>query len=200
MSEPRKEIVQPVINKYREPIVTAVLGAWDDWMKSPYRGVWRYNRSRANFVWEQIIGRVRPAFDEFPSVHIIEGHATCKFLLEDRVLFRFKKGNHVGLSTNIPTQIALAFHDHEKDLLGLPDVHRVEVVYQLNLLQTKISNVLVVGRDNIEVIWSYSLLDSAELVIPMPMPAPSVEPPTITARHLVRQRDISEAQKRKQKD
>lgn len=201
MSVPLKEIVQPLIDKYREPIVTAILGAWDDWMESPYSGIWRYNRSRANFVWEQIIGRALPAFDGLSGVHIIEGHATCKFLLEDRVLFRFKKGNHVGLSTNIPTQLSLAFNDHEQDLFGLPDVHRVEVVYQLNWLQTKISNVLVVGRDNNEVIWTYSLLNASDSLMPLPpMPEPSGEPPVNTARDLVRQRDASEARKHKKKN
>ena len=86
-----------------------------------------------------------PRIRQSPGVRIINGHETFKFLLDDQVLFRFKKGNEAGLSVNVPTQLALAFHNHNQDLLGLADVHRVEVVYQLNWLETEIFDVIVVG-------------------------------------------------------
>ncbi len=57
MPVPPKEAIPPILDNLREPIVAAVLGAWDDWIASPYLGVWRCKRSRANFVWEQIIDR-----------------------------------------------------------------------------------------------------------------------------------------------
>ena len=162
MPVPRKEIVQPIIDKHREAIVTVVHGAWQDWIASPHPGIWRQSRSRANFVWEQMIERAHLSLDQYSGVHIIEGHATYKFLIDDTVLFRFKKGDETGLSANVPTQHALAFHDHDQDLLGLPEIHRVEVVYQLNQLETEISDVIIVARDEDAVVWSYSLLDSAE--------------------------------------
>lgn len=193
MSVPRKEIVQPIIDRHREPIVAAVLGAWNDWLKSPRIGIWRCKRSRATFVWEQIIERAHIEFNGSPNVRIINGHETFKFLLEEQVLFRFKKGDEAGLSVNVPTQLALAFHDHDQNLLGLDDVQRVEVLYQLNWLETEISDVIVVGRDKHVVVWSYSLLDSAEGVVPLPMPEPGDGFPTNPARQLVRPRDASEA-------
>ena len=196
MSVPRRDIVQPIIDRHREPIVTAVHGAWDDWLNSPHLGVWRCKRSRANFVWEQIIERAHLAFDGSPGVRIINGHETFKFLLDDQVLFRFKKGNEAGLSVNVPTQLALAFHNHNQDLLGLADVHRVEVVYQLNWLETEIFDVIVVGRDEDVVVWSYGLLDSAAAVVPLPMPAPSDGLPATPVRHLVRPRVASETRDR----
>lgn len=199
MPVPPREIVRPIIENYSEPIVASVLGAWDDWLASPHVGVWRCKRSRANFVWEQIIERAHLAFDGSLGVHIIDGQETFKFLVDDRVLFRFKKGDEAGVTANIPTQLALAFHDHEQDLLGLPQVHRVEVVYQLNQLETEIVDVIVVARDEDVVVWSYSLLDSAEGVVPLPMPAPSGEPPTLPARRLVRPRDASETRDRRKK-
>ena len=106
MPVPRRDIVQPIIEKHRQPILAAVLGAWDDWLKSPHPGVWRCKRSRANFVWEQITERAHLEFDDAPAVHIIEGHETFKFLVEHQVLFRFKKGDESGLSANVPTQLA----------------------------------------------------------------------------------------------
>ena len=196
MSVPRRDIVQPIIDRHREPIVTAVHGAWDDWLNSPHLGVWRCKRSRANFVWEQIIERAHLAFDGSPGVRIINGHETFKFLLDDQVLFRFKKGSEAGLSVNVPTQLALAFHNHNQDLLGLADVHRVEVVYQLNWLETEIFDVIVVGRDEDVVVWSYGLLDSAAAIVPLPMPAPSDGLPATPVRHLVRPRVASETRDR----
>ncbi len=200
MPVPPKEAIQPILDKLHEPIVAAVLGAWDDWIASPYLGVWRCKRSRANFVWEQIIDRAHVAFAEEPSVQVIDGQETFKFLIEDSVLFRFKKGDDAGVTANIPTQIALAFHDHEQDLFGLPEVYRIEVVYQLNMLETEVVDVIVVARDGNAIAWSYSLLDSGEGVVPLPMPAPSEEPPAKPAVRLVRRRDGFETRDRKQRD
>ncbi len=200
MPVPPKEAIQPILDNLHEPIVAAVFGAWDDWISSPYLGVWRCKRSRANFVWEQIIDRALFAFAEEPNIQVIDGQETFKFLIKDSVLFRFKKGDEAGVTANIPTQIALAFYDHEQNLFGLPEVYRIEVVYQLNMLETEVVDVIVVARDGNAIAWSYSLLDSGEGVVPLPMPAPSEEPPAKPAVRLVRRRDASETRDRKQRD
>lgn len=200
MPVPPKDVVQPILNNHREPIVAAVLGAWEDWLSSPHVGVWRCKRSRANFVWEQIIERAHLAFDDLPGIRIIGGRETFQFLVEDRVLFRFKKGDEAGLSANVPTQLALAFHDHDQDLLGLPEVHRVEVVYQLNRLETEIVDVILVAREEEMVVWSCSLLEAGEGVVVLPMPVPDSTPPAFPARRLVRPRDASETRDRKKQD
>ena len=192
MPIPRLETVQPIIHRHREPIVAAVLGGWDDWMKSPFPGVWRRRRSRANFVWEQIIDRAHRTLDRSPDVYIVDAHETYQFLIEDQVLFRFKKGDDAGLSVNVPTPLALAFHDHDQNLFGLPDVHRVEVVYQLNWLETEIRDVRLVGRDEGAVAWSYSLLDTAKAVVALPIPESSRDVPSLPARRLIRPRGATE--------
>ena len=200
MPAPRRDIVQPLIDRYRGPIVGAVLGAWDDWLASPCRAVWRCRRSRANFVWEQIIDRAHAAFDTSPDVRILDANETFRFLVEDLVLFRFKKGDDVGLSNNVPTQLSLAFHDHSQNLLGLPEVHRVDVVYQLNRLETEIRDLLVVGRDEDLVLWSYSLLLAGTVVAPLPAPTLRPEPQMRPARRLVRPRGPSENRDRSTRD
>lgn len=197
MPVPRREIVEPTIDKHRQVIVAAVQGAWSDWLASPHPGIWRCKRSRANFVWEQIIDRVHHAFDGTPGVRIIGSLATYGFLIDDRVFFRFKKGDENGLSTNVRTQLALAFHDHDQDLPGLlPEVERVEVVYQLNRLETQVVDIIVVARDGDTVVWTYSLLDAAASGMPLPMPAPIGRPPRLPASRLVRPRDASETRNR----
>ena len=196
MPVPREDCVQPIITQHSERIVAAVLGAWDDWLTSPHPGIWRCKRSRANFVWEQIIERAHLAFNGLPGVRIIGSNETFKFLLDDQVLFRFKKGDESGLSANVSTQLSLAFHDHDKDLLGLPEVQRVDIVYQLNQLETDITDVIVVARDGDLVVWFYSLLNSVAAVTPLPMLAPSGEPTTLPIRRLVRPRNALETRDR----
>ena len=199
MSVPRRDIVQPIIDRHREPIVTAVHGAWDDWLNSPHLGVWRCKRSRANLgVWEQIIERAHLAFDGSPGrPYHQRSMRRFKFLLDDQVLFRFKKGNEAGLSVNVPTKLALAFHNHNQDLLGLADVHRVEVVYQLNWLETEIFDVIVVGRD--EDVCCLVLRPASTLLqrsYRCPCRPPSDGLPATPVRHLVRPRVASETRDR----
>lgn len=198
MPVPPLEEVRSAFDPVRELVVEAVLGGWKDWRVSPQLGVWRCKRSRANFVWEQIIDRAHMAFDSVARVRIVDGQETFKFLVDDRVLFRFKKGDEAGLSANVPTQIAIAFHDHEQNLFGLPEVHRVDVVYQLNQLETDIADILVVARDGERVAWTYSLLDYGEGVVPLP---PTQLPePTKPAVRVIRPREVTAPPERKKRD
>ncbi len=177
MPIPSESTVRPILDEIRDQIVTAIREAWDDWLASDYNGIWRCKRSRANFVWEQIIERAHASLLEHDAVHLIDGNETMKFLVRDTVLFRFKKADETGRSSNVATQLALAFHDHEQDLFGLPEVQRVEVVYKLNRLETQIDDTCVVARNGDQIAWEYSLLDASEAAVPLPMPEPKPERP-----------------------
>ena len=200
MPVPSQETIEPILETYREPIVETVRAAWSDWRVSPYAGTWRCKRSRANFVWEQIIQHAHIKFAGFGGLRIIEGQETFRFLVGDQVLFRFKKGDETGLTRNVPTQLALAFHDHEADLFNLPSVHRVEVAYTLNRLETEIEDVIVVARDSDTVVWTYSLLEESGNVEPFPTLPNLVDPSEKPARRLVRPRNIHDAEKRDKSD
>lgn len=195
MPTPDQAIVKPIIDEVRDVIVSIIHEAWDDWMESDFVGVWRCKRSRANFVWEQIIGKAYTALIELESVHIIEGAETLKFLMKDQVLFRFKKADDAGRTANVATQMALAFHDHDQGLFGLPEVQRVEVVYKLNKLETAVQDICVVARDGDNIAWEYSLLDVEDVVAPLPMPEPE---PMRPAAKIVKLKGASD--KRKQRD
>lgn len=177
MSIPVEVTVRPVLGEIRNQVISAIRGAWEDWLASDFNGIWCCKRSRANFVWEQIIERANNALLDHDAVHVIEGHETMKFLVRDTVLFRFKKANETGRSSNVATQLALAFHDHDQDLFGLPEVQRVEVVYKLNRLETQIDDICVVARNGDQIAWEYSLLDAGEAAIPLPMPESKPERP-----------------------
>ena len=160
-----------------------------------FRSVWRCKRSRANFVWEQIIDRAHAALFDHADVHVIDGNETMKFLVQDTVLFRFKKADETGRSANVATQLALAFHDHDQDLFDLPEVQRVEVVYKLNRLETKIEDICVVARDGDLIAWEYSLLDTGEAVVPLPLPEPKPERP---AASIVKLKGAVDGRKKRQ--
>jgi hypothetical protein len=195
MPIPSKSTVRPILDEIRDQIVTAIQGAWDDWLASHYNGVWRFKRSRANFVFEQIIDRAHASLLDHDAVHVIDAHETKKFLVRNTVLFRFKKADEAGRSSNVATQLALAFHDHEEDLFGLPEVQRVEVVYKLNRLETQIDEICVVARDGDQIAWEYSLLDAGEDAVPLPMPEPKPERP---AAAIVKLKGAADDRKKRQ--
>ncbi|MDT0682307.1 hypothetical protein RM543_06400 [Roseicyclus sp. F158] len=180
MPIPSEATVRPILDEIRAPIVGAIYEAWDDWLASDRNGVWRYKRSRANFVWEQIIEHANNALLGHDAVHVIDGHETMKFLVRDTVMFRFKKADETGRSSNVATQLALAFHDHDEDLFGLSEIQRVEVVYKLNRLETQIDDICVVARNGDQIAWEYSFLDADEALVPLPMPVPKPERPAVS--------------------
>src|SRR6056297_1577189 len=195
MPIPSEATVRPILNEVRVPIVAAIYEAWEDWLASDRNGVWRYKRSRANFVWEQIIERANNALLDHADVHVIDGHETMKFLVRGSVLFRFKKADETGRSSNVATQLALAFHDHEQDLFGLPEVQRVEVVYKLNRLETQIDDICVVARNGDQIAWEYSLLDAGEAAVPLPLPEAKPERP---AASIVKLKGAADDRKKRQ--
>jgi len=195
MPIPNEATVRPILNEVRDQVVSAIQNAWEDWLASDFNGVWRCKRSRANFVWEQIIDHAHAALLDHGDVHVIDGNETMKFLVQDTVLFRFKKADETGKSSNVATQLALAFHDHEQDLFDMPEVQRVEVVYKLNRLETKIDDICVVARDGDLIAWEYSLLDAGEGVVPLPMPEPMPERP---AAAIVKLKGAADGRKKRQ--
>lgn len=195
MPIPSETTVRPILDEIREHVVSAIREAWEDWLASDFNGVWRCKRSRANFVWEQIIERANNALLDHDAVHVIDGHETMKFLVRDIVLFRFKKADETGRSSNVATQLALAFHDHEQDLFGLPEVQRVEVVYKLNRLETQIDDICVVARNGDQIAWEYSLLDAGEAAVPLPLPEAKPERP---AASIVKLKGATDDRKKRQ--
>ena len=195
MPTPCEATVRPILDEIRDQVVSAIREAWEDWLASDFNGVWRCRRSRANFVWEQIIERANNALLDHDAVHVIAGHETMKFLVRDTVLFRFKKADGTGRSSNVATQLALAFHDHAQDLFGLPEVQRVEVVYKLNRLETRIDDICVVARNGDLIAWEYSLLDASEAAVPLPMREPKPERPGAT---IVKLKGTAEDRKKRQ--
>ena len=156
-----------------EPIAPALCAvvkkAWADWMGTPYPATWRCRRTRANFLWEQIIGGAHEHFVDHPKLKILRRNESFLFLLDDAIAFRFKKSDEAGITSNIPTQAQWDFQDQQQPLAGLHEVMRVDIVYVLNALETAIDDILVVGKNRGHIEWKFSLLgNSATVALPAP--------------------------------
>jgi hypothetical protein len=177
MCVPLQEVVEPALKRLESTIVHIYRGSWADWKADPRCGVYLYKRTRADLMHEHAVRRGLAAFSDIRGVRALPGHETCHFLCDDQVLFRFKKGDDDGRTSNIQTELALAYHDPQTTLFDLPDVHRVDVAYVLNSLQTDIAKIFVVGRDDDKILWRYDVLRRAgEFGGIAPLPTPPAQP------------------------
>lgn len=177
MSSHSKQDVDTQLRPYFPIFASIMTGAWADWMSSGHVGVW-CNRSRATFVWEQMILRAQKAFALHPEIAIVPRRESYLFVAKGAVAFRLKKSDARGLTSNYPTQAAMEFHDPQSQLPGLPEVARVDVVYILNAIQTAVADVLVVAREKQDVLWTLSALDAGSNVVTLPVfaPIPAADP------------------------
>ncbi len=68
----------------------------------------------------------------------------------------------------------------------MPQVSRVELVYQLNQLETAVLDIMIVARQGKTVLWKHSLLQAQSQVIPLLTTAPTHPHPTENKRARVR--------------
>jgi hypothetical protein len=189
-----ENIVQSVLRSYEDAIFKAVHGAWSDWRELPLGGRLLFpGRTRACLVHDFMVQRAIAAWTGDSAVRVIRRDETAKFVVAGQVLLRFKKADDRGLGSNIPTQAALDFAEQQHELPGIPNVHKIEVVYALNRLQTQIDRVVVVARDGDAVIWDYPIVPVATAEVIM-LPTQTSESPK-SAR--VRVRKTDEADKKK---
>ena len=186
--------VQSEVEEVLDTFVVRLRGvldrAMDDWRSTPNKAWFIHTRTRSNIIFDLVARHALTEFSDDSDVHIIREPQTVKFLFADRVLTRFKKGNARGVGSNIETQAVMDFIDPQASFAGLPDVHRVEIVYQLNLLGTNFAEVAVVARNQRTRVWAYPLTGrpSADII-----PLPPRAPPVLTPPQVVPKRPIDEA-------
>lgn len=168
-------VVRDVLARHEKTLVSAILDGWEEWRALGLGGRLLFiPRSRACLVYDFIAKNAVNALDGQAGVHILCKDETVKILFDDRVVLRFKKASDNGLGSNIETQATMDFVDQQLALPGMPNAHKVEVVYILNHLRTQISQIAVVARDGDKCLWSYLLpIESDTAVIDLPRP---VEP------------------------
>jgi hypothetical protein len=151
-----EEIVRKILQHYEDTIFQVFHGGWSDFRELPLGGRLLFlGRTRACLVHDFIVQRAIAAWDGDANVRVIRRDETAKFVIANQVLLRFKKADDRGLGSNIPTQASMDFIEQQQELPGIPNVHKVEVVYVLNRLQTQIDRIVVVARDGDERLWDY---------------------------------------------
>ncbi len=151
-----------------------------------------YPRTNANMYFDILAQNAIAEFDGDEHIRVLAKKTTVQFLFNDRVLLRFKKGNAKGIGSNIETQPVLDFIDPQLSIPGLlPDIHRVEICYQPNVLGTQLQEIDVVARDRTKRVWAYPL-EGKKLpdAIPLPQRSPDDTPPTVLPK--TRKQDIEE--------
>lgn len=176
-----------------EKIRKAYSLAWDDWMKGPDKAKYStFARTRATMVFERLVARLLEVFSDDPGMKHFFKDETVKFVFDDKVVLRAKKGDERGLGSNIETQASLDFCSQQADIPGLEGHQKVDVLYLLNKTATAIENIVVQARDGVVKLWEYSLTkDAPANVIPIPLP----EMPNTTAEDMVKPKKSSEKKK-----
>jgi hypothetical protein len=112
-----------------------------------------------------IVQEAGTTLDELPGMRRIAHDKSVRYLVEDRVLFRFKRGTRSGLGSNIDTQTNDDFIDAEVDLLGIPQIWKVELLWYPNGLRTKLDRVEVSARDGKRRLWVYMLGNEPDIAL-----------------------------------
>jgi hypothetical protein len=188
MPIPTKGEGREILGPYHPLIWRIVHEAWAEWetvqrfraergMSAPL-----YSRSIANYVFDAVARRAIPAFGAEPRVSVKIEAQTFRIFVAGRLAARFKQGgeDRLGISSSRPTQAALSFMAADGVLPGMPpETAKVEIIWLLNDLKTKIEAVLVVARDGDELIWDYSIEDPRDSAqtIPLPIGPPATPAP-----------------------
>lgn len=157
MSSIDQEAVQATLKAFEPAILAVVHGAWQEFKQLPLTAPLEFARTRACFVQDIMVRLAKEQFADEPRVRTVVRDETVKFVFDNKVLVRFKKADASGLGSNITTQAIMQFVDQQRELPGLPDVYKVEVLYHLNRLQTQIDHVMVVARDGDRQLWEYAI-------------------------------------------
>lgn len=127
-------------------------------------------RVKSNCIWGYMIYYARNAFGNDPRVQFVEHFGTVSIVIDGiahRLLFRMKKSDRKGLSSNIQTKLSDAFHDHDqRQIFLLPemDPDRIEIVYILDNLGVKVEDVRVIARYRKRKIWEHSIQPKAKII------------------------------------
>jgi hypothetical protein len=197
LSKPLKEYVQQVLAEHGrgEKIRLALEHANDAVKAHPDNAKWRRKGTRRAMFWEAAVDKLIELVGDDPGVQVIEHHDTVSFIFDDAVLVRLKKASMDLRTSNIPTDLAELFHDHQADLFGYQGLQRVEAVYIPNQFETEIVWSGIVARDNDADLWHFELAEPVTVpVVKLPVPA------ALPAASMVKIKNQAKPAKRKKSD
>jgi hypothetical protein len=167
--------VRSELGPYERRFREAVDAAWADYLTIPLRHRFRFARTRANIVFDLIIGQLLSRLDGAAGVRAIRKDETVKFMIGESLLVRVKKANDAGLGHNIKTQAVMQFIQQAPTIPGLlPDLFKVEICYTEDEAGAEIASVAVTARDDDVKLWSYEIERAGAEIVPL-RKAPSDE-------------------------
>lgn len=165
------DFVRSNLSAYEEVLFEAVHGGWEDWRDLQLGGRLQFSsRSRACLVYDFSAQRLQASLAGDRSVYPVVRDETVKFVFGGAVILRIKKANDRGLGVNIMTQATMDFIDGQLTIPGVPEIQMVELLYELNELQTRINQVLVTARDGNRRLWSYPVSRGRGVVVAPMLP------------------------------
>jgi hypothetical protein len=182
VSYPTADEVYRLLKRYDEPLMSMHLKAWERLASNTAWPTLVFQRTASSMMHDFIVQEACAALDELPGMRRIAHDKSVRYLVEEKVLFRFKRGTRNGLGSNIDTQANDDFIDAQVDLLGISQIWKVELLWYPNRLRTKLDRVEVSARDGKHRLWAYTLGNEPDIaVLPLDLPIG----PTAPAQALV---------------
>jgi hypothetical protein len=164
MPIPDEDIVRRALEKDGRGVLCrqVIVDAWERVkQKHPDLAWWRRRATRANVMWENTTQGAIDKLSGLKGIKHVPHYDTGSWIFDDLVLARFKVASVSLHTSNYPTPLALSFHQHNRDLFGFTDHHRVEFVHVLNRFGTALEWIGVVARQQKRVLWQFELPESA---------------------------------------
>ncbi|MFW2034123.1 hypothetical protein [Acinetobacter junii] len=156
-----KSKAENLLSPYSDRLLKVFDLAWNDWLKRIDDNTSCCKRGRSNFIWDQIIHHAKNEFGLEPdhkfAIYPYNNDQTYNFIIEQKLVFRIKKGKSSRKSSNVPTNMSKGFHDPNESLPEIGLLPRIEIQYQLDKLESSIIDVVAVARDKSMIVWESSL-------------------------------------------
>lgn len=188
-----KEEAEKLLTPYADRLLMVFTLAWNDWLARIKANPSCCKRGRSNFIWDQIIHHAKNEFGQEPdhkfAIYPYNNNQTYNFIVQQELIFRIKKGKTSRRSSNVPTNMALGFHDPNESLPEIGLLPRIEIQYELDKLESSIIDVVAVARDKNIIAWDFSLKYRGNAELPI-NPTVPVNPhnPTSSAVSSVKKR------------
>lgn len=157
MSYPTADEVHRVLSRYEQQLMSVHLNAWNRLVSNAAWPTLIFSRTASSMMHDFIVQEADVALDGLSGMRRIAHDKSVRYLIDDRVLFRFKRGTRKGLGSNIDTQANDDFIDAKVDLLGISQLWKVELLWYPNRFRTKLDRVEVSARDGKRRLWVYAL-------------------------------------------
>jgi hypothetical protein len=177
VSFPHPDEVHRVLKPYEQQLMAVHLKAWERLIANAEWPTFVFASTGTKLMHDLIVQEAAKELDDMAGVHKIAHDKSVRYLIGDRVLFRFKKGSRAGLGSNIDTQANDDFIDAQVDLLGIPEVMKVELLWYPNRLRTKLDRVDVTARDGKTRLWGYAIGEEPDVgMLPTEVPIVPMRP------------------------